>query len=643
MTDKNQENFLYTIDEFADCKVMRYRLPGWEALSLKDKQYLYFLSQAALWGRDIFFDQNYKHNLKIRKALEFVLENPETDKDDPRYKDFEIYAKRFFFSNGLHHHYGEKKIFPDCERNYFSSLLKDYPDSSFILEQIYSPVLAPVRRESSKDKDIVKNSSVNFYENLTRKEAEDFYNSLPTDPQRPVSLGLNSTLVKTEEGTIVEKRWCLSGKYSRYIDKIVFYLEKSKEFASNDLQRQYTDKLIAYYKDGDLKTWDEYNILWTKDTESLCDYINGFIETYNDPLGMKATWEALVNYKDVKETQRTKTICDNAQWFEDHSPVAPAYKKKKVSGLSAKVIDAAILAGDCYPVPPIGINLPNADWIRKQYGSKSVTIANLSDAYFYASLQSPNSALKEFAFSQEEIERAKRHGRLSDNLHTDLHECLGHGSGQLLETTPANALKQFSSALEEARADLFALYYLMDEKLVELGLTESLEVGKAQYDAYVRNGLIVQLARIPLGEKVTEAHMQDRKLICEYALLNGKGAIEKKIKDGKTFFVVTDYLKLRKVWGELLYLIQQIKSTGDYQKAKELVEAYGVEIDPTLHKEVIRRYSALKLRPYGGFVNPEIELKQDKEGKVTDVTIDYPESFLCQELLYGRQYSFPDL
>lgn len=640
MGQQNSEtkDFKYILDEFADCKVMRYQLPDWDSLTLKEKQYIFCLSEAALWGRDIYFDQNYKYNLQIRKALEYILTSYKGDKTSKDYKGFEVYAKRFFFSNGLHHHYGEKKFFPECPKEYFASLLNNYKDKDFILEQIYNQDIAPIRRDNSTDKDIVKTSAVNFYENLSRQEVEEYYNQIEIDSLRPISLGINSKLVK-EDNKIIEKIWKLKGEYSFYIDKIIFWLNKAKQFADNEMQIKYTDKLIEFYKTGNLTTWDEYNILWSQDTESICDYINGFIETYNDPLGMKGTWEALVNYKDIKATKRTKTICDNAQWFEDNSPIKPEYRKKQVAGVSAKVINAAMLSGDCYPTPPIGINLPNADWIRKEFGSKSVTIANLSDAYFFASMENPNSALKEFAFSEKEIEREKLYGQLSDNLHTDMHECLGHGSGQLLDTTPTNALKEYSSCLEEARADLFALYYLMDEKMIELGLIPSLETGMAQYDSYIRNGLLVQLARIPLGEKVTEAHMQDRKLISEYALRNGDNCIEKQIKNNKTYFVITDYQKLRKVFGDLLYIIQDIKSRGDYEKGKQLVENYGVNIDYDLHKEVLARYNALGIKPYGGFVNPILKEVKDKNGNIVDISISYPKSFIEQELEYGKTYS----
>ncbi|MBQ0112024.1 MAG: dihydrofolate reductase [Bacteroidales bacterium] len=646
MSNTDNNKFKYIIDEFADCKVLRYQTPDWDSLSLRQKQYIYCLSEAALWGRDIYFDQNFKENLQIRKILEQILENYPSDKDCEEWKQFEVYAKRFFFSSGLHHHYGEKKFFPECSKAFFEKLLNDYCEkdtgdntANYLLDIIYNEDIAPVRRSQETKKDIVKTSSVNFYENISREEAEQYYNSIEIDYERPVSLGINSKLIK-ENNEIKEQVAKVGGMYSFYIEKIIYWLEEALKFTENDKQKQHTEKLIEFYKTGDLKTWDEYNILWSQETEGICDYINGFIETYNDPLGMKATWEAVVDYKDIEATKRTKTICDNAQWFEDHSPIKDVYRKAKVSGLSAKVINAIMLAGDCYPPAPIGINLPNADWIRKEYGSKSVTIANLSDAHFYAAMESPKGALKEFAFSEQEIERVRQYGQLSDNLHTDMHECLGHGSGQLLPFTSSNALKEYSSTLEEARADLFALYYLMDEKMIELGLIPSLEVGKAQYDSYIRNGLMTQLARIPLGEKVSEAHMQDRKLISEYAWENGKGCVEKTIKDGKTYFVVKDYEQLRETFGELLYKIQDIKSRGDYQQGKELVETYGVNIDYELHKEVLERYTSLGIKPYSGFVNPILSVVKDKNNNVVDIKVSYPDSFLEQQLYYGKEYTY---
>lgn len=659
---EKKDLFQYTIDEFYDCKVMKYQVPMWEKLTLNQKQYLYYLSQAALWGRDIYFDQNYKNNIMIRKVLEIVLETYDGDKYCNDWYLFENYCKRFFFSNGIHHHYGEKKFLPECSKEYFLSILKRSNFSikrsdfllkrrkkeislddffAFIINEVFNPNIAPIRRSNDAKNDIVKSSSVNFYENISRQEAQEFYSkqSIPNE-QEPISLGLNSKLVK-EGSEIKEEVYKIGGKYGREIEKIVYYLNKAQEFAENDKQKAYTKELIEFYKTGDLTTWDKYNILWCQDDESVCDYVNGFVETYNDPLGMKATWESVVDFKDIEQTKRTKTLCVNAQWFEDNSPINPNYRKKQVKGVSAKVINAVILAGDCYPTPPIGINLPNADWIRKEYGSKSVTISNLTDAYFFASMEKKNSALNEFAYSEKEKERAKTYGRLADNLHTDMHECLGHGSGQLLPNTSSNALKEYSSTLEEARADLFALYYLMDKKLLELNLMPSMETGKAQYDSYIRNGLMVQLARIPLNEKLTEAHMQDRALIANYALLNGN-CIKKEIKDKKIYFIITDYEKLRECFGHLLFIIQDIKSRGDYEKGKELVEKYGVNIDKDLHKEIIERYNKLSLKPYGGFVNPDYSLVKDEKGNVVDVKISYTSSFLEQEIKYGKEYSIDE-
>lgn len=633
--------FKFIIDEFADCKVMRYQLPHWDTLSLRQKRYLYCLSEAALWGRDIFFDENYKYNLCIRKSLETILESYKGDREIQEWKNFEEYAKRFFFSNGMHHHYGEKKFYPGCSKEYFAKLLEGQEKAEWLLEQIYDTRIAPVRRDSNTYNDIVKNSSVNFYDNVTRKETEEYYKSIEVDNLRPISLGLNTKLVK-ENDKVVEITAKATSMYGKYLIKIIEWLSKSLEFAENESQIAYTNKLIEYYKNGNLQAWDEYSILWVQDIDSICDYVNGFVETYNDPLGMKGTWEAIVNYKDLTATKRTQIICNNAQWFEDNSPIKIEYRKKTVKGVSAKVINAVILAGDCYPVSPIGINLPNADWIRKEYGSKSTTIANLSDAHFFASMEKPKTALKEFAYSQQEIDRVLMYGRLSDNLHTDLHECLGHGSGQLLDSTPANALKEYSSTLEEARADLFALYYLMDEKMITLNLMPSLQVGMTQYDSYIRNGLLVQLARIELGDNITEAHMQNRKLICEYVLQKGKGCVQREIKDGKTYFVVKDYQKLRNMFGELLYKIQEIKSTGNYENGKYLVEKYGVNIDRQLHEEILDRYASLDIKPYSGFVNPYFTEIKNTQGQVIDIAVNYPRSFIEQQLYYAKKYSCSD-
>lgn len=653
---KEEKEFKYVIDEFADVKVMRYQVPAWDKLTLKQQEYLYYLSEAAKCGRDIFWDQNYKYNLTIRKTIENIFSSYKGKRQGKDWDDFVVYSKRVFFSNGIHHHYAEDKIMPLFSKKYFESLIKESSLNGFptnkgenikdftlrVSDLILNPNIASKRKETDKGKDIIANSAVNFYEGVTREEVENFYKSKENeDKKRPISIGLNSKVVK-EGNTTVEKVYKVDGMYSKAIKEIVYWLDKANQVAENDNQKKYTSLLIEYYKTGDLKTWDDYNILWASDVTSQCDYVNGFIEDYNDPLGMKATWESVVNFKDMEATKRTELISSNAQWFEDNSPVSPEYKKKEVKGVSAKVINAVMLGGDCFPTPPIGINLPNADWIRKEYGSKSVTIANLSSAYDKAALESPKGALQEFAATEEEIELAKKYGSLASDLHTDLHECLGHGSGQLLPGTSSSALADYSSALEEARADLFALYYIMDPYLVEIGLIPSLEVGQTEYDSYIRNGLLGQYARIEFGKTVTQAHMQDRKLISTYTYERGKesGAIVKFQRDGKTYYQIKDYKAVREIFGELLAKIQDIKSRGDYEAGKELIEKYAVHIDPVLHQEILDRYRKLNIKPYGGFVNPEITPIANKEGKIIKYEISYPNDFLKQQLQYGKNYSF---
>lgn len=652
---KEEKQFKYIIDEFADVKVMRYQIPNWDDLTLKQQEYLYYLSEAAKCGRDILWDQNYKYNLTVRRTIENIFAYYKGKRQGKDWDNFVVYSKRVFFSNGIHHHYAEDKIMPSFSKKYFESLIsessvKGFPTNkrenikdftSRISDIILNPDIAPKRKETDNSKDIITNSAVNFYEGVTREEVEELYRDMSNkDAEHPLSLGLNSKIVK--EGKVIEKVYKIDGMYSNAIKEIVHWLEKANQVAENDNQRKYTNLLIEYYKTGNLKTWDDYNILWASDISSQCDYVNGFIENYNDPLGMKATWEALVDFKDMEATKRTELISSNAQWFEDHSPVAPQYKKKEVKGVSAKVINAVMLGGDCFPTPPIGINLPNADWIRKEYGSKSVTIANLSSAYDKAALESPKGALQEFAANEDEIELAKKYGSIASDLHTDLHECLGHGSGQLLPETSSSALAEYSSALEEARADLFALYYLMDPYLIEIGLIPELAVGQAEYDAYIRNGLLSQYARIEFGKTVTQAHMQDRKLISTYAYEKGKesGAIVKFQKDGKTYFQIKDYKAVREIFGELLAKIQDIKSRGDYEAGKELIEKYAVNIDPVLHQEILDRYRKLNIKPYGGFVNPEITPVANKEGKIIKYKVTYPTDFLKQQLQYGKHYSF---
>ena len=635
---KSQGDFKYLIDEFADLKIMRYQIPGWDELSLRQKEYVYHLGEAAKYGRDIIWMQNCEVNLPIRKAVETVIEKYEGDRDSKDYQDFLVYAKRLFFSNGIHHHYAEDKFFPDCSQEYFRSLLESTgqaDDADMLLDWIYNPDVFPQRKSMDKSGDIVAESAVNFYDNVTRAEVEKFYADMadPDDPQ-PISYGLNSKLVKGDDGVIREEVYRIGG------EKIVAELGKARAFAENATQEKYIDLLMEYYRTGDLKLWDAYNIEWVNDTLGTVDFVNGFVEDYNDPLGRKATWEGLVNIKDHAASARTEIISENAQWFEDHSPVDSRFKKPVVKGVSAKVIDATTLAGDCYPSTPIGINLPNADWIRRDYGSKSVTIANITHAYDLAAQESPNSTLKEFAWSEEEVAAAKKYLTLTDEIHTDLHECLGHGSGQLLPGTSANALGEYSSTLEETRADLFGLYYIADPKLVELGILPDSEAWKPQYSNYIRNGLMVQFTRVELGKKNTEAHMQNRKLIAEWCYEAGQAdnVIEKKVRDGKTYFVVNDYDALRGLFGKLLAEVQRIKSEGDYEAGKALVEKYAVNIDPELHKEVLERYKALNLKPYGGFVNPEI-IPVEKNGKIVDYRVEYPTDYLGQMMEYGRKYS----
>ena len=641
---KSDVGFKYLIDEFADLKIMRYQIPGWDELTLQQKEYVYHLGEAAKYGRDIIWVQNCEVNLPIRKAVETIIENYDGDRECREFQDFTVYAKRLFFSNGIHHHYAEDKFFPDCPREYFASLLDATglsASADTLLDAIYNPNLYPQRKSTDKTGDIVAASAVNFYENVTRAEVENFYAKMadPNDPE-PISYGLNSKLVKGSDGVIREEVYRIGGLYGPALEKIVSELEKAREVAENDTQKKYIDLLIEYYRTGDLRLWDKYNIEWVNDTLGTVDFVNGFVEDYNDPLGRKATWEGLVNIKDHAASERTEIISENAQWFEDNSPVDPRFRKPVVKGVSAKVIDATTLAGDCYPSTPIGINLPNADWIRRDYGSKSVTIANITHAYDLAAQESPNSTLKEFAWSEEEVAAAKKYLSITDEIHTDLHECLGHGSGQLLPGTSPSALGEYSSTLEETRADLFGLYYIADPKLIELGIMPDSEAYKPQYSNYIRNGLMVQFTRVELGKKNTEAHMQNRKLIAEWCYEAGMAdnVIEKKVRDGKTYFVVNDYEALRGLFGKLLAEVQRIKSEGDYEAGKALVEKYAVDIDPELHKEVLERYAALNLKPYGGFVNPEI-IPVEKNGKIVDYRVEYTDDYLGQMMEYGRKYS----
>lgn len=644
--DKAAENgdFRYLVDEFADVKVMRYKVAGWDDLTLEQKEYAYHLAEAAKYGRDIIWMQNCRYNLDIRRMLENALENYAGDRTSDEYRQFETYAKRVFFSNGIHHHYAEDKFIPECPEEYFRSVMESVGEGerfAALSEVIFNPEVLPQRKSTDKSGDIVAESAVNFYEGVTRSEVEKYYESIvDLSDKTPVSYGLNSRVVKGEDGVVREEVYRVGGLYGAALEKICAELEKAAAVAENQTQKDYIADLIEYYMTGDLRLWDEYNIKWVNDTLGVVDFVNGFVEDYNDPLGRKATWEGLVNFKDSEASRRAELISENAQWFEDHSPVDPRFRKKEVKGVTAKVINVAVLAGDCYPAAPIGINLPNADWIRREHGSKSVTIANLTSAYSKAAQESPKNLLGEFAWSEEDIAFEKKYGDLTNDIHTDLHECLGHGSGQLLPETSPNALGEYSSTLEEARADLFGLYYMADPKLVELGILPDMDAYKAQYSSYIRNGIFTQFNRIEFGKKNTEAHMQNRKLIADWCYEKGlaDNVIEKKVRDGKTYFVVNDYEKLRGLFAQLLAEVQRIKSEGDFEAGKALVETYAVNIDPQLHREVLDRYSSLGLKPYGGFLNPEI-VPVEKNGKVVDYEIVYADSFLEQMLGYGKKYS----
>jgi dipeptidyl-peptidase-3 len=647
------DNFDYTVEKFADLQILRYKVHGFDELSLKQKELIYYLSQAALEGRDILFDQNGKYNLIIRRLLEAAYTNYSGDKKDTNYVNMETYLKRVWFSNGIHHHYGCEKFVPGFTPEFFKGVIEKINPSKLPLEKgqtvaqlcdeifpvIFDPKVMPKRVNQADGEDLIRTSASNYYEGVTQTEAEDFYNKLK-DPKdsTPISYGLNSRLVK-ENGKVFEKVWKVGGLYSPALEKIVYWLKKAEGVTENDTQKAVITKLIEYYNTGDLKKFDEYCIQWVKDLNSHVDFVNGFTENYGDPLGMKASWESLVNFKDVEATKRTETISANAQWFEDNSPVDKKFKKEEVKGVSAKVITAAILAGDLYPATAIGINLPNANWIRAQHGSKSVTIGNLTDAYNKAA--HGNGFFEEFAYSKAEIEMNDKYADITNDLHTDLHECLGHGSGKLLPSTDPNALKAYDSTIEEARADLFGLYYLPDQKLVDLGIIPSADAFKAEYYSFMMNGLMTQLVRIQPGNNVEEAHMRNRQLIARWAL--EKGAPEKVVelvkKDGETFVRINDYQKLRNLFGQLLAEIQRIKSEGDYAAARNLVETYAVKVDPELHKEILSRYEKLNLAPYKGFLNPVYEVTTDKDGKITNVKVSYNEGYAEQMLRYGREYS----
>lgn len=651
-----KEEFSYIVDQFADLQILRYQVPGFENLSLRQKQLLYHLSEAALMGRDILFDQNGRYNLVIRRTLEAVYQYGTVDKSSADYQAFEVYLKRVWFANGIHHHYGEDKFIPGFSEAFFDAAVRSVDVSLLPLRAdetvdallsrlkpvIFDPTVMPKRTVQSGDTDWIQASANNYYgEDVTQAEVEAFYGKMKAegDSRCPLSYGLNSRLEK-ENGQLVERVWKVGGLYSEAIERIVAELEKAAAFAENEKQRQIIATLIDYYRTGDLRTFDAYFILWVEDTDSQVDFVNGFIETYGDALGLKASWESTVNFRNEEATRRTQTISENAQWFEDHSPVDQRFKKEQVKGVSAKVITVTMLGGDCYPSTPIGINLPNADWIRRDHGSKSVTIENIMEAYDKASLGSGFS--DEFVWSDEERNRIKTYGFLTDMLHTDLHECLGHGSGQLLPGTDPDALKAYASTLEEARADLFGLYYLADPKMQELGLVPDGEAFKAEYYKYMMNGLLTQLVRIEEGKDVEEAHMRNRQLIARWVFEQGATdkVVELKKREGKTFVVINDYQQLRALFGKLLAEVQRIKSEGDYEAGRSLVENYGVKIDPVLHHEIRERYVRLHLSPYKGFVNPVMREVKDDSGHVTDITLDYTEGYAEQMLRYSRDYSY---
>lgn len=651
---ETENTFNYVVDQFADLQVLRYRVPGFENLSLQQKKLVYYLSEAALQGRDILFDQNGKYNLRIRKLLEALYLNYAGVRDTDEFKAFEVYLKRVWFSNGIHHHYGCEKFVPGFSESFLRTMIASV-DAAFLplksgetVEEmcsclfpvIFDPEIMPKRVNQTDGEDLVKTSAANYYEGVTQQEAEDFYAAQKErgDSEHPVMYGMNSRLIK-KDGKIQEEVWKAGGLYGEAIEKIIYWLHRAEEVAENDSQRQVIRLLIAFYQTGDLKLFDDYSIQWLKDTASRVDFVNGFIESYGDPLGLKASWESIVNFKDLEATRRTELISRNAQWFEDHSPVDLRFKKEQVKGVSAKVITAAILAGDLYPSSAIGINLPNSNWIRSVHGSKSVTIGNLTDAYSKAARG--NGFREEFVYSEAEKALLDQYADQTGDLHTDLHECLGHGSGKLLPGVDPDALKAYGSTIEEARADLFGLYYMADTRLVELGLLPNAEAYKAEYYSYMMNGLMTQLVRIEPGAQIEEAHMRNRQLIARWVLEHGMSdrVVECVEKGGKTYVRINDYVRMRQLFGQLLAEIQRIKSEGDFEVARLLVEKYAVRVDARLHAEVLERYRSLHLAPYKGFVNPVYSLQTDDKGEITDVLVSYSEGYAEQMLRYSRDYS----
>ncbi|MBA3663642.1 MAG: dihydrofolate reductase [Bacteroidetes bacterium] len=653
-TIKEEENFEFTSEQFADLRILRYHVKDFDKIPLKIKTQLYYLYQAALSGRDIVYDQNFKHNLTIRKTLEAIVAGYKGNAEDEQYKQFLVYAKRVWFSNGIHHHYSMDKFVPECSPEFFNDLIlkddsnllplsagqnrKQFAES--ISKIIFDPSIAPKKVSLDSKNDLIKSSSVNFYEGVTQKEVSDFYAAqIDKNSKSNPSYGLNSKVVK-ENGKLVEKKWMVGGMYTQSIEKIVYWLEKAVTVAENDKQKDALEKLIKFYKSGDLKDFDAYNIAWVKDTESSVDVVNGFIEVYEDPLGKKGSFESVVSVRDFEASKRIAAIGAQAQWFEDNSPILPQHKKKNVTGISAKVINAVVESGDAAPSTPIGINLPNNEWIRESHGSKSVNLGNIVEAYDQAA---GGSVVNEFYYNTEIKNRVTECASLGDKLHTDMHEVIGHASGQTEAGVPSSSetLKNYANSLEEGRADLVALYYLMDKKLIELGVMPSLDYGKASYDEYITKGLIVQLARIKPGKDLEEAHMRNRMMVSAWVYEKGKkdNVIEKKNENGKTYFVINDYEKLRVLFGDLLREIQRIKSQGDFKAGQALIENYGVKVDKALHKEVLERYASLKMAPYQGFIQPKLVPVMEGD-KIIDVKIEYPKNFVEQMLEYGKTYGF---
>lgn len=637
------EQFRYTDERFADIQMLRYRLDGFEALTLRQKLYIYYLAKATLCGRDITTDQFGRYNLRIRKVLEAIYEHYEGDRTTAEYKALETYLKRVWFSNGIHHHYGCEKFVPAFTEEYFRQVVEccgcEDENIDELCKVIFDPTIQPKRVNQKAGDDLVQTSACNYYEGVTQQEAESFYEAMrdENDPM-PISYGLNSTLRKTADGMLKEDVWHEGGLYGDAIKHITYWLEKAAEVAENELQAKIIGMLVGYYRTGDLRKFDAYSIEWLKEHEGRIDFINGFIEVYGDPLGMKASWEGIVTYKDMVATLRTQTISKNAQWFEDHSPVDPRFRKPQVVGVTANVVCSAMLGGDEYPSTAIGINLPNADWIRARYGSKSITIGNLTHAYNQAA--KGNGFLQEFVADEATRAMIEKYGDVCDDLHTDLHECLGHGSGQLLAGVSADALGSYGSTIEEARADLFGLYYIADAKLVELGLVHDAEAYKSQYYTYMMNGLLTQLTRIQPGNEIEEAHMRNRALIARWTLEHYPSAVRLVKHEEKTYVEVSDYEQLREAFAKLLAEIQRIKSEGDFEAAKQLVERYAIHVEPKLHEELLARYKSLGIAPYKGFLNPKMEIVADSDGNATDVRLDYTEAYDEQMLRYSKEYGY---